>query len=162
MLGISPNFQDPFFHLYITISEIYRAYILLRRHSEVIDRDDDLARTPDRRAGPVIRRARSARLFTSDHHHAASIASPASPPPPPSPPSQRVAQAEKPPLRRPERCTRRCRDPDNHQRPRARGGGSGCVNTPRIRTFTNFYLLHAWRVVGRRRMLRDGEQSGAE
>ncbi|KAI5822103.1 hypothetical protein K523DRAFT_378639 [Schizophyllum commune Tattone D] len=40
---------------------------------------------PDRRAGPVIRRADRARFPTSYHHHAASVAPPAVPSPPPSP-----------------------------------------------------------------------------
>ncbi|KAL1657432.1 hypothetical protein GGF50DRAFT_121983 [Schizophyllum commune] len=48
MLRISPIFQDPIFHLFIANPKIYRAYSLLRRHSEVIDHDNDLARMPDR------------------------------------------------------------------------------------------------------------------
>ncbi|KAL1719375.1 hypothetical protein EV715DRAFT_272772 [Schizophyllum commune] len=113
--SFSCSFVDQSDHISHTDSQIYRAKGPCRPLSEAIERDDEVVRTPDRQAGPVIRRARSA---------------------------QRVAQLEKRPLPRPERCTRRRRDPDKHQRPRARGGGSG--------------------VVGRRRMLRDGEQSGAE
>ena len=85
MLRIFRNLQDQSEHVSSTDSYIYRARGPCRPLSEAIKRDNEVVRTPDRRAGPVIRRARSARLFTSDHHHAASIASPASPPPPPSP-----------------------------------------------------------------------------
>ncbi|KAI3998039.1 hypothetical protein EV121DRAFT_284869 [Schizophyllum commune] len=106
MVRIQPKLQDLLPHI------IYNSP---RHVPEGIEHDDDVARMPDRQAGPVIRHARSA---------------------------QRVTQAEKCPLSWPKRCTRRHRDPDNHQRPRARGGGSG--------------------VVERRRMRRDGEQGGAE
>ncbi|KAI5821604.1 hypothetical protein K523DRAFT_383739 [Schizophyllum commune Tattone D] len=87
MLRIFRNLQDQSEHIYNTDSQIYRVQGPCRPLSEAIERDDEVLRTPDRQAGPVIRRARSARLLTSDHHHATSIASPTSPPPLPSPPS---------------------------------------------------------------------------
>ncbi|KAL1749954.1 hypothetical protein FB107DRAFT_224682, partial [Schizophyllum commune] len=67
----------------------------LRHVSEDIDHDDDLARMPDRRAGPVIRRARSARLLASDHHHAAFVAPPAVPHPPPPLPLPKMSRRPK-------------------------------------------------------------------
>ncbi|KAL1724813.1 hypothetical protein EV714DRAFT_222434, partial [Schizophyllum commune] len=75
--------------------------------SEVIEHDDGVARMSDRHAGPVIRRARSARRLTFDRHHAASVAAPAfSHPPPTASFAKHVAQAKKRPPPRLSRCTR--------------------------------------------------------
>ncbi|KAL1697867.1 hypothetical protein EV121DRAFT_297819 [Schizophyllum commune] len=51
---------------------------------EAIERDDNITRMPDRRAGPVIRRADRARFLTFNHHHAACVAPSAVSSPPPS------------------------------------------------------------------------------
>ncbi|KAL1697848.1 hypothetical protein EV121DRAFT_297850 [Schizophyllum commune] len=98
---------------------------------------------PDRRAGPVIRRADRARFLTSHHHHAALVAPPAVPSLPPPPPSPKTS------LR-----TRIAR---------LRGDCAAQDNTDlRITTDAPAREEEEGGVMGRRRMLRGGEQSGAE
>ncbi|KAI3998206.1 hypothetical protein K525DRAFT_214953, partial [Schizophyllum commune Loenen D] len=95
-------------------------------------------RMPDRQAGPVIRRARSARSLTSKHHYVASVTPPAFPNPFSPPPSTKnFARSEKRSLPRRLCCPSQRRPSDNDRPPAREEEDSGCVNTPRIYVLTN-------------------------
>ncbi|KAL1740228.1 hypothetical protein HDZ31DRAFT_47899 [Schizophyllum fasciatum] len=126
MLRISQNLQYLSKYVSITYPEIHRACYLSRPLSEAIERDDDGARMSDRCAGPVIRRARSARLLTSDHHHAASVSPPAAPSVPPYsqlPYMTRCLKSARPRDVHAAQQTHH-RPPDDRHRPSERGGGT--------------------------------------
>ena len=109
-----------------------------RRVSEAIDPDDDLARMPDRRAGPVIRRADRAHFLTSYHHHAASVPPLAVASPPPPPPLPNTSIRTRSAGLRGDRAA-----PDNADlgitinAPAREEEDGGCVIAPRVLILTN-------------------------
>ncbi|KAI5821795.1 hypothetical protein K523DRAFT_381673 [Schizophyllum commune Tattone D] len=139
MLGILHNLQGLCKHVFSIDFETYRASDLSRPVSEAIERDDDVARMPDRRAGPVIRRADRARFLTFDHHHATCFAPPAVPSPPPSPISPNTSRRKKSAILRGDRAAQDYADLRITTNAPASGEEEGgCVIAPRILLYTNF------------------------
>ncbi|KAL1741611.1 hypothetical protein HDZ31DRAFT_45077, partial [Schizophyllum fasciatum] len=141
ILRISQNLQNLSKHVTRTHSESYREYGFSRPVSEAIERDDDDARMSDRSTGPVIRRARSARLLTSDHHHAASVSPPAAPHHPPYTQLPYMTRSQK------FACPRNVHGAQHIAEPRmtatapaSQEEGSGCVNTPRASISTDCFF----------------------